>query len=501
VHPLQTAVVDYLSQRTEGLMAMWYLTTLWCFIRAAETGARKWQAGAVAACALGMASKETMATAPVAVLLYDRTFLAGSFRAAWAARGKIHLALAATWLLLAALMLGSQVGARGVGFGLGVPWMDYALTQAYSILHYLRLAVLPAPLVFDYGWTFLSPGQALPYVAGCALLAGGILAAMRRRPAAGFAGAWFLLLLAPTSSVIPIVQQPTAESRAYLPLAGLVALAVLGGHRLCRNRLGATLAVAAALAVACGVATHRRNLDYRDEVVLWSDTVAKRPDSARAHGNLSSALLRAGRTGEARAAAATAVRLRPDYPEAHNNLGIVLAQAGDFDAAIEHYRAALRGHPEHAEAQHNLGDALARSGRPAEAISSFEAALRLKPGRVETHNNLGVILLQLGRVEEALVHDRAAIALDPGFADAHYNLGNALAQKGRNEEAAQHFRQALALDPTFAKAANNLGVLHLRAGRFAEASAQFEAALRIKPDYADARRNLERMRPQIIPAP
>ena len=35
------------------------------------------------ACLLGMGTKEVMATAPLMVLLFDRTFVAGSFRTAW----------------------------------------------------------------------------------------------------------------------------------------------------------------------------------------------------------------------------------------------------------------------------------------------------------------------------------------------------------------------------------------------------------------------------------
>ena len=83
VHPLLTESVTYLTQRTESLMGLFFLLTLYCAIRGASSGHPwRWYAVAIAACALGMGAKEVMATAPIVVLLYDRCFLSGSFREA-----------------------------------------------------------------------------------------------------------------------------------------------------------------------------------------------------------------------------------------------------------------------------------------------------------------------------------------------------------------------------------------------------------------------------------
>ncbi len=515
VHPLTTAVVDYVSQRTEALMALCYLATLYCFVRASapaiavppgsstasssapSTPRRLWAVACVACCAAGMASKETMVTAPLLVLLYDRTFVGGTFHAAWRARARLHVALAATWLVLAALILSSPVAQRGVGFGLGVSAYEYAFTSAGALLRYLRLAVWPDPLVFDYGWMFVRDLRA----AAPALIAGGAVVvatgfALRRRPVLGFAGAAFLLILGPTTSFYPIIQQPIAESRMYLPLAVVVVLAVLGAHRplYARPRVSAALAIVAALVL--GALTMRRHADYHTEIALWSDTVAKRPDNARAHGQLGASLLRAGRLDESLAASAAAVHLRPDYADAHNNLGIAHARAGRPSQAIEHYRRALQIDADDDRARYNLGEVLVQTGRTDEAVGAFERVLRLRPGHARAHNNLGVVLLQLGRVEEAIAHDRAALRLQPQFAEAHYNLGNALARTGDFAAALAAYEAALRETPAFARAHNNLGALLLRAGRAAEAATHFEQALRHQPDYPEAQRNLELIRPR-----
>jgi hypothetical protein len=99
VHPLATESVDYVVQRAESLMGLLYLFTLYGFIRSsAEKPGRAstlWLSASVLACAAGMAVKEVMVTAPVMVLLYDRTFAAGTLRAAWRQRRLYYLGLAA----------------------------------------------------------------------------------------------------------------------------------------------------------------------------------------------------------------------------------------------------------------------------------------------------------------------------------------------------------------------------------------------------------------------
>ena len=72
-----------------------------------------WYAFAVLACLSGMATKEVMVTAPLVVLLYDRTFLAGSFGRPLRRRWGLYAALAATWGLLAYLVVSTGLLSRG----------------------------------------------------------------------------------------------------------------------------------------------------------------------------------------------------------------------------------------------------------------------------------------------------------------------------------------------------------------------------------------------------
>ena len=140
VHPLLTDSVIYITQRTELLMGLFYLLTMYCSIRARESSRRRlWEAAAIVFCALGMGSKEVMVSAPLMVVLYDRVLGRETWREQLGRRWRLYAGLAATWVLLAVLVISSPRSGAGFGHGLS-PW-DYVRTEAGVILHYLRRAV------------------------------------------------------------------------------------------------------------------------------------------------------------------------------------------------------------------------------------------------------------------------------------------------------------------------------------------------------------------------
>ncbi len=224
------------------------------------------------------------------VLLYDRTFLAGSLREAWRRRRPLYVGLAATWILLGILLVQSFRVRSVNSISRDVaPW-QYFLTQPGVVAHYLWLSIWPHPLCFDYfGWPIvrtwasaLLPALALGIVAGC--LVWGLL----RNSGWAFLGAWFVLILAPSSSFITL-DSPAYEHRMYLPLAAVLVAAVLGIQALFGKR---AVVLYASLAIGLVFLTWRRNEDYRSEFSIWADTVpAKRPGNARrAQSNLGTAL-------------------------------------------------------------------------------------------------------------------------------------------------------------------------------------------------------------------
>jgi protein O-mannosyl-transferase len=403
VHPLQTESVTYIVQRAESLMGLFYLAAFYCFVRALEAEpSRVWAVLAALLSLLGMATKESMVTLPLLLLLYDRCFVAGSFAAAWQRRRSLYAGLAGTWGLLGWLMIGTHSRGGSAGFGANAGALDYFRTQLFAVVHYVQLALFPRPLIFDYGSELVkfSPLLALHAVGYFALLATTI-AALIYRPAVGFLGAAFFLLLAPTSTFVPVASQTIAEHRVYLPLAAVIAAVVLGVHAwLGRNVLPLWFAAAAAL----GIATFERNADYGSALGLWSDTAAKRPGNGRAH----------------------------DW------LGMAALKAGNTEAALNEFRRAVAIQPANAKFRNNLGAALATIGRHAEAAQEFLAALTLDSTFADARHNLSqaetqiaIALIREGHVEDSISHLRRAVELEPDNQATVYNLNFALQQLGR----------------------------------------------------------------------
>ncbi len=532
LHPLNTEAVTYTVQRAESLMGLFMLLTVYLFIRFTDGASKRpWIFGAfsVVSCLLGMATKEVMVAAPLIVWLYDRTFVAGRFQLALRIRWRYYLSLAATWIVLGTLVFNAHGRGGTAGLGNGVSSWSYLLTQAHALAHYLRLSLYPHPLVFYYGEGLVTdPRDVLPE----AILVSGLLAAtivaLRRRPVLGFLGATFFLVLAPSSSFVPVITETVAEHRMYLALIPVIVMGILSAYRL----LGiAGLLIVPPLAVCLGVATYARNQAYHSALELWSVTVRDdpgnpwarnnlgceldtipgrtpgaiaefetalrlRPQHAEAHYNLANDLrLIPGRREEAIAHYEAALKFDPNFPKAHNNLATLLTQdPAHLGDSIYHYREAIRLYPGYAEAHFNLGNAWSMiQGHERDAIEEYTIALQLRPDYAEAHNSLSKVLANdPATLPDAISHLVEAIRINPAYSEAQYNLGTELsAIPGRADEAVAHLQEAIRLKPDYAEARNNLANLWaVMPGHWEDAIGQYRIALELQPNYSEEHFNL-----------
>lgn len=530
VHPLNTETIDYVVQRTESLMALCCTATLYASIRAREdrSGRRRWEAVAVAACAAGMFAKESMASAPLLVVLYDRTFGFGTFGRALRSRWTFYAPLAATSII--AVLLASQ-GARSesVGFGSGVsPW-TYLLNQAVLIPRYLALTVWPRSLVALYGWPApFTVADVWPWLVAMAALVVTTLVALVRWPRLGFLGAWFFVTLAPSSSVIPIATEVGAERRMYLPLMAVAVLVAVGLRAFWRrvvtpagNRDARAdrffLTTVGLMTLALGVRTLTRNAEYASPVSLARTIVERRP-TAVAHHLLGQELIVAGQREDGVAELRLAVdgdskarymlglelfnqgrpeeaiqeltafletaksghRLVPHWLEptraeiltsrdtvarAYGLLGDRAVDAGQLERAVDDYTRYLAGHPDDVNALMRLGATLAALNRSHDAVDVFQRAVKVAPASAGAHRNLAMALFDARNAEAAEPHAREAVRLNPTDAGAHDLLGRVLAVRGDLAGAASEFRRALEIDPNEADARADLARLAALRGR------------------------------------
>jgi Flp pilus assembly protein TadD len=408
LHPLQTESVTYITQRCESLSGMFYLLTLYLFIRGAGSSRPgPWHGFAVLCCFLGVGTKATAVTIPIAILVYDRLFLAGSFRESFRKRGWFYGFLFGSWAFQGWLVWRTDYADIK-----SYSALEYLRTQPAVVLRYLRLALFPDRLCLNYNWRPAAvDGGALAILSGLAVLTAW---GLKRHPAFGYAIFWFFLTLLPTSSFLPL-EDLAFEHRMYLPLAGAAALAGTWWAlwRQSLRKLAWAWAPLALVAVLFGLRTDRRNRDYADPERIWASCLEIAPFNPRAHNNLGNILLKQGERERAREHYARSVALDRNYEAGLYNLGTWHLEEGEPAPAEAWFREAIRVNPESAAAAVNLGIAVFRQGRPAEAEALFRAGAADHPLDPAFPYNLGVLLLKEGRRDQARLALERARELAP----------------------------------------------------------------------------------------
>jgi Tfp pilus assembly protein PilF len=464
LHPIQSEVINYITQRTEGLASLFYVATLYCSIRAwdaKDTGGRiRWYALGVTAALFGMGSKEIVISVPLAVVLYDRVFRLPSWRAIRRpgnGRGWLYLALATVCAVSFALL---ALGARGssAGFNLGMKWYDYFYTQCWAVAHYVRLVLWPSGLTIDYGTETVTGAVGLPGFVLLSVFGVATLVAWTRVQRWGwfaYLGTWFFMLLAPSSSFVPIPTEIAAERRIYLALAALLVLAVAGVEWL-RRRFASAMSTRQLCALLGGVAavlavgTAARSRTYSTGELLWRDAAAKVPGNPRAVVNLGAALVKEqppryaeaeslyrramamdttchfgcaqlaaimttqGQVSDAASLLQRALSFDPGNAPLERQFALVLMKLGSFDRAIPHLAHVALNYP---TPDHLVVLAVAYFvvQRPQDGIATFQEAARRYPDNTEIRT-LASQLYAFGRSEDAVPHlKELAITLAKGW--------------------------------------------------------------------------------------
>ena len=502
VHPLQTQSVVYVVQRMESLMGLCYLLALYCFLRGVDSRwSGIWFAAVIALWALAMGSKVVAATAPVMILWYDRVFVARSWRELYQSR-RVFYGVLLLGMLICAVRLWPSVfrgpvaaptASAGIG-GITAAWWHYAASQPGVILHYLRLCIWPSGQCLDYQWPLVQSLSEflLPGLIVFALMAATVWAIFRR-PRWGFLGGWFFVILAPTSSFVPI-QDLAFEHRMYLSLAAVVVAAIIGGYKLLLSLSAGKVASgvrltppwrALAVGVACvavltlAIVASARQQVFASHVSLWQDNAAKRPNNPRVHVNLSSALLETGDLQGAYDAADRAIEVYPDVSTAWRNRGCARLALGEVEAAIDDLTRATQLNDENYEAFAHRSIALQRAGRTAEAIEDASTAIKLRPGVASAYHNRGLCYLANQQPELAAEDFEQALKMDPNSLPTRELSGDAWLAAGQFPRAVVRYTEVLAARPSDAGIHSNRGIALLQLGETQAAAKGLTQAIQL----------------------
>lgn len=469
VHPLNTETVNYVTQRTELMMAVFYFACLLSCLRytVASTSWRRafWLAMVWLTSWCGILCKETMATIPAVVVLGQwmlmptvannattvsrlSVFVRHAFRSSWL----LYATLASCWLPIAAIY-GSGFVTPGGGFGKSIGAVAWWWTQCEAVFLYLRLSVWPWPLLVHYDFPIHERlADAWPFVFGVLVWCVFAVYQAWRSRWVGFVMLVFLIVLSPTL-LIPLPGETVAERRMYVPLSVMamwVSAALFVFLRRCADTVGGAIGgrhgvlvpwagVLAVPLVAFTLVSHKRIPAYRTQFSLWHDNMVHHPTDHLSWMNVGAMLAEAGQTRLGLPYLERAVELNPDYERSRFNLARGYEAVGQIDDAVTHYRVAIQLDPSDHASTYNLARLCEQRGEVDEAIRLYTMVCNGQPDFLEAHVNLGVLLVSMprptkARLREAIQHFQVATELD-GSDDNYINLMLAYQMNGDHKQA------------------------------------------------------------------
>jgi protein O-mannosyl-transferase len=430
LHPLQTESVSYIASRSETLSVFFVLAALAVFVtRSGRAASIPRIVALLALFAAAALSKEHTAVLPAVLLLTDYYWNFEFSPSTIVRNWKIYVPIAAGAAFFGAYILRILRNNGTAGFQIqGLAWYQYFFTQCRVIWDYVRLYVFPFGQNLDPDVEISRNILAHGAVVGlAALIAVSVLAWIYRQrfPIGSYGWFMFLILLAPTSSFVPILD-PMAERRLYLPFIGLLLITVEFVRRWTPSPNAFAAALALVLVVEGGL-TYQRNLLWGSEVAIWKDTVDKSPR-----------------------------KMRPRF-----QLALADFHAGDCAESVNEYQRTAELEKPGYDLLLDWGLAYDCAGNTAQAIAKLEQAVTLHPS-AHTYSQLGREYGKAGNYPEALQALATAQKLDPRFAMTYYTLGNVHQAEGDLARARDDYQKVLRIDPNNEPAREALARLALR---------------------------------------
>ena len=415
LHPGMTEAVSYVAGRSDGLSVMLAFAAFAVFLYRPNDAAN-WQTAAAVLVLFGagLLAKEDIMALPALLLLTDVWWSKGSPWKAVSRNWRIYLLLIVAALAGVAFFWKLILHAPTAGFGIKeFTWYQYFFTEWRAIFVYLGIFLWPANLTLD--WNF--PISHTPFEHGAIVWLAVLLALMataftlrRRFPLACYGFFAFLILLAPTSSILPILD-PVAERRLYFAMLGLL---LILAEVLARVRIEQKALVAGGLAVVllAALATHARAAVYSDEISVWEDTARKSPEFWRPHFSLGFAYFKANRYDDAIQEYEKAAALRPTDPELLLDWGLAYDSLNQLQPALEKLQQSAAIQPS-AHVYSQIGMVYGKMEQWPAALAALDRAQQINPNFPDTYVYRGVVHTRQNQLFDAMQDFQRAIQLDP----------------------------------------------------------------------------------------
>jgi tetratricopeptide (TPR) repeat protein len=424
LHPAHIESVAWISGVTDPLMAVFFLASLYSYIRYRDGRETLWLAAAVAGFALALLVKETAIVLPLVLVVSEWPGESGERTSIRVVAWRLATSLA-PFLAVAALYLVARNSALG-GFlpqSASGGWKTMVFTWPSLLMFYFRHLLWPFGLSEFYPSVptrvstreFVMSLLLLLLAAGCAV---GFVRWLRWSPAIRCAVALLVLPLLPALYSPALTAGDTLHDRyLYLSTAGfsilvaaaLTKLAETFSSRAALIRWG----IAGVLVIGYSAGTFAQQLPWASDRRLYMKGLESAPDNNTVRDNLADTLF----------------------------------GSGEYDKALPLYLEVLRRDPKFWRSNYNLGLLFYKTANYPDAEKFLTRAVQIAPTDSDEFLYLGLVQMQQGRLDEAIGNARRAIQLEPGDSGYHIILGTMLKRKGLRSEAASELRLGLMLKP------------------------------------------------------
>lgn len=423
-HPVQTQPVNYIYQRSELLLAFFYLGSLIFYIKARIIGneaprsqiSKYCYAASLVMMVLSLFCKETAVSLPLSIFLYELYFLRNRGGFKWQMVlpfFTIPVLLPLVWFrgdFEALTHLKSTVEQYASGMSVE----QYFLTQLKVVVTYIQLLFIPVHQTVEYDYPWAKSFFELPVILSSVFLGlvlTGAVKLYKRFPVMSFGIFWFFITLLPDSSFWPN-HDVIFEHRLYLPMAGFsILMASALGHILKDKKI--LIGVSVLLVALYSMMTFQRNKVWRDELSLWDDAVRKSPQSARAHLNRGAAYQKRGDLDRALADYNMAIGLGSVSFEVLSNRGAIFRDKGEFDLALANFNLAIKSNSGYVGTYVNRAKLYQMEGRVDLARQDFDRAIALAPHDVGSYVMRGSFYVSIGDFNDAVADYKTAIMIQP----------------------------------------------------------------------------------------
>lgn len=370
----------------------------------------------------------------------------------------------------------------------------------YNIFIYFKITFLPVNLKADYDFAYPTNFFSLINMASYfvfALIVVFSLYIYKHSKMIFFGIWWFLITLAPVLNIIEIYV-PIAERLLYLPIVGFCI--VIGAlltevfdkikieNRLTKEAI--KISLISILILFYSYETVTRNMIWKDNFTLWTDTIKKSPRSARGYNNRGAEYFDKGSYDLAENDYKKSIEIRPDFVLTYMNLGHIYVKKGLLDDAIIEFKKGLDIDPKSTIALYNLGMGYYEKGQLNDAVIYFNKAIELKTDIIDTYSKLAGILFDRGNYKEALEVFDKALNVNPDDSTIYYNIASIYYKQGNMNEALGIYKKVIKISPSYSDAYSKIGEIYAKNNVFDIAEENLLLAIKYNPKNTNAYFNL-----------